>query len=134
MNSTAYAFDDIYHAGWDNTPDVLDPIHDSSEYESSTARTTLPEGHAYLGYWSADRTPEIVIAMGESEQVITFASSESSAPRIQVSYAEELRLARAGKRNAKTALGRKLWEIRERAIIAGEPLIDLEDIERELDR
>ncbi len=47
---------------------------------------------------------------------------------------ESLRMARIGKRDAKTALGRKLWEIRERAIVAGEPLVDLEDIERELDR
>jgi len=109
-DDTAYAFDDIYYNGWDKTPDVINSIHYSSEHGSST------------------------VLRGVSEHLIVFASTEFSTPRIQDSYAEELKLARAGKRNARTALGRKLWEIREHAIAAGEPLVNLEDIERELDR
>lgn len=105
-----HAFDDIYYTSWDKSPGVTNSIRYSSEYESGT------------------------VLKGISEYLIVFASTEFSTPRIQDSYAEELRLARAGKRNARTALGRRLWEIRERAIAAGEPLVNLEDIERELDR
>ena len=136
-NDTVYPFDDIddmYYTRWDKTSGVINSIHYSSEYESSTVVSILPSGYSYLGCWLANRTPEIVMAKGISEHVIVLASTESSTPRIQDSYAEELRLARAGKRNARTALGRRLWEIRERAIAAGEPLVNLEDIERELDR
>lgn len=109
-DDTAYAFNDIYYNSRDKTSGVINSIHYSSEYESST------------------------VLKGVSEHLIVFASTEFSTPGIQDSYAEELRLARAGKRNARTALGRRLWEIRERAIAAGEPLVNLEDIERELDR
>lgn len=109
-NGTAYPFGYIYYNGRGKTSGVINSIHYSSEYESSTLLKDI------------------------SEYLIVFASTEFSTPRIQDSYAEELRLARAGKRNARTALGRKLWEIRERAIAAGEPLVNLEDIERELDR
>ena len=109
-NDTAYPFDDIYYNGRYKTPGVINSIHYSSEHGSST------------------------VLKGVSEHLIVFASTEFSTPRIEDSYAEELRLARAGKRNARTALGRRLWEIRERAIAAGEPLVNLEDIERELDR
>lgn len=31
-----------------------------------------------------------------------------------------------------TALGRRLWEIRQRIIVTGEPLLSWEDLEREL--
>jgi hypothetical protein len=136
-NDTVYPFDDIddiYYTRWDKTSDMADLVRYSSEYESSTVVSTLPSGYSYLGCWLANRTPGIVMAKGVSEHAIVLASTESSTPRIQDSYAEELRLARAGKRNARTALGRRLWEIRERAIAAGEPLVNLEDIERELDR